>query len=284
MREICCLLLWAIASFQAAAQVEYPYRFEKGITLTDDRYFQGLILEEDTAQVKLRSIGIRRDVAIPRPLIKEIRDIRPWAPSTGAYTNMLSPVNGLNLNKGELYYQNVMVGVNTFAYGITDRLSVTAGFELISTLLTVDQGPTFAISPKYTVPLIEDELYLGAGAFLMRLPGYEGFFTHSFAFASLTHGNRYSNITAGLSYMYKEGEFFPSPIFMLSGHKRTSERFAIHGELWLGPIVEGASFLPGVQFFGHRLDFAASLLISYLDEVPFVSPIPLIKLGVKFPE
>ncbi|HNZ85615.1 MAG TPA: hypothetical protein PKN90_04720, partial [Paludibacteraceae bacterium] len=60
------------------------------------------------------------------------------------------------LKKGEGYYQNTMLLLNSFNVGITDYFSIGGGIEFLSTFITLSEvtlTPLSILHPKLVFPL-----------------------------------------------------------------------------------------------------------------------------------
>ena len=58
--------------------------------------------------------------------------------------------SALPVEKGSVYYKNSDLFVNTFAFGVTERVSLNFGFETVS--LINGNSPGFYLSPKVNIP------------------------------------------------------------------------------------------------------------------------------------
>ncbi len=81
-----------------------------------------------------------------------------------ASLNIVLP-NGFALGKGNFYYRNSDILLNSFGYGITKNININAGIDLYSTVKTLSgnsKSPSFAIMPQYNFNLSE-KIHAGAG-------------------------------------------------------------------------------------------------------------------------
>ena len=253
------------------------------LTLKDSSTYTGRILEAGEDQFLFYGRNIRRRFNVPRQNILRIDTLGPWRPFLDGFHNVATPANGFNLRQGEVYYKNYWLTLNTLHVGLTDRFSMGLGVDILSSLLVNDPRPVMFFMPKYTFP-IRDRLQAGVGAIWLRLPDFDGFISHQFYYAALSYGDAYSNISAGLNYTVVEGAFIPDPVFTFAAKKRLSSWIGLEMEYYVGAPLEGLGALLGVQFIGRRLDFSVSVPLVAGDNGFFLSPVPLLGLGVKFAE
>lgn len=274
--------LWA--SPLSAQSPDYPFGYLAEILLDNGRLLRGQVLYVDSTIVRFKPEQRRNKLSLPLDRITEIREIRPWRPLSGSVLNAVTPVNGYGLKPGEVYYQNFLLGVNYLTVGITPYFSLGTGVELISSLSRSPEGATYALSPKFNLPLVEQRLNIGLGAFLLNLPEYQGgLFTHNFYYSALTFGPRHQNLSAGLSWMTREGRLDPAPLFVFTGNLRLSDLFGLQAELITGAPSGGPVVTVGFQMHGQWLDFRLSWPLQRIDKTESLfSPVPIVGLGIKF--
>lgn len=208
------------------------------------------------------------------------KDGEYWFENPNSTRYLFSP-SAFNLKKGEAYYQNTYLVINSFNYGLTDNFSIGGGFEFISAL---SGDPIFFITPKYSFG-ISEKLRAGAGVLYARLSDNNTAFSGmGIGYGILTYGNTDDNITLGLGYGYVEEELADRPIFTLSGMKRLNRRFGLVTENWIVP-TDGyyGVYSYGMRFMGERITVDLALL-NNKDIASDVSVIgfPYIDFVVKF--
>jgi len=127
------------------------------------------------------------------------------------------------IEQGKGFYQNVMVFVNTFGYGITDHFSVSAGFESVS--LFLGERPGLIIQPKYTFTERTSNTQIAVGANLITAPG-NGNGVLGTIYSAATFGDINQNLTVGVALPFTSEEFADNNIFFqLGGQYRVADSF-----------------------------------------------------------
>lgn len=180
-----------------------------------------------------------------------------WFDNPNATRYLFSPT-AFSLKKGEAYYQNTYLVLNSFNYGITDNLTIGAGFELFSTF---SGDPVFFVNPKYTFR-INDKLRAGAGVLYANISSNTTNFSGlGIGYGILTYGNTDDNITLGMGYGFVEKELANRPVFTLSGMKRLSSRIGLVSENWIVPVEDYYGvYSYGLRFMGEKLTVDLALL------------------------
>jgi len=254
------------------------------IELKDGSIFIGNILQKDSVNIVIRTSSIPKlEISISQ--IKSIdevdksnfKDGEYWFPNPHATRYLYGP-SAIGLKKGEGYYQNTMLILNSFNVGITDYISIGGGLELISTF--AERTPIFFITPKVGFKVAE-KFHAGGGVLYANFPpGFLPRNRSSFGtvFITGTYGSLEHNITGSLGWGFVDGEFNERPIITLSGMTRVSKRAALVTENWLIPTSDYYGiFSYGVRFFGEKMavdlafinnpDIAEEILIG----IPYVS-------------
>lgn len=259
------------------------------IKLYDGSTFTGNILQKDSINVIIKTSSIPK-IEIPVIKIKSITELNKSNYKNGSYwfsnpnaTRYLFAPSAFNLKKGEGYYQNTYLFLNSFNVGITDNISIGGGIDVISTFISLARGsfdPIFFITPKVGFK-VANEFHAGGGILYLNIPnGRKGRSDLGIAYGIGTLGTLDHNITGGMGWGFVEGEFSESPIITLSGMTRISKSTALVTENWFIP-TDGYSGLYsyGIRFFGEKLaiDLAfintpdiAELLIIGIPYVDFV--------------
>lgn len=289
-RTLLTFLLISIFTITAQAQQNYAemefstdelYR----VTLNDGSVIVGHFLSK-TPEILTLSTSSLPKVEIPFGNIKKLElvdkgDIRSdgtyWFPNPNPTRYFFSP-SAFNLKKGEGYYQNSYLIINSLNYGVTDFFSIGGGFELISTF-SPDTEPFFFFTPKIN-SRISENFYISGGLLIARADE----FTLGTTYALATYGNHNDNITAGLGWGFIEGDFSNEPIITLGGMTRIARKFSLITENWFVPDVN--SYYPiisyGVRFFGEKI----AVDLGFLNNGDIVNDIaigiPYVDFLVKF--
>jgi hypothetical protein len=254
------------------------------IELKDGSIFIGNILQQDSVNIVLRTSSIPK-IEIPVSKIKSIDEVDKsnfkdgsyWYPNPHATRYFYGP-SAIGLKKGEGYYQNTYLVLNSFNVGITDNISIGGGLELISTFAGKD--PLFFITPKVSFKVAE-KFHAGGGVLYARIP--EGFGSLGTVFATGTYGTTDNNITGSLGWGFVDSEFSERPIITLSGMTRISKRAALVTENWLIP-TDGyyGLFSYGVRFFGEKIAVDLAFINNRDIAEAIMIGIPYVSFTVKF--
>ncbi|MEZ4898717.1 MAG: hypothetical protein R2806_17885 [Saprospiraceae bacterium] len=236
------------------------------IEMRDGNVFTGTILERDSTQIVFLSDQLGR-VTIPNdkmvvlePITKGIGSMPYYNTQSARY--FFSP-NGYGLQRGEAYYQNVWVLYNQVSLGLTNHLSLGVGMVPLF-LFGADATPVW-MTPKVSVPVVEEKFQLGAGGFLGTILGESGT-GFGILYGTGTIGSRAKNLTLGLGYGYADGQWADHPAISLSGMIQTGPRgFLISENYYLSAGGESlVLFSLGGRVLIRRvgLDFGGILPLS----------------------
>lgn len=265
------------------AQTAPPQRWL--VETKDGSVFQGVYLGQSGAGIRLLTDSAG-EITIPMSELKSFRILDErnfrngeyWFENPNATRYLFSP-SAYSLRKGEAYYQNTYLVLNSFNYGITDRLTIGAGFELISTF---SGEPIFFITPKYSFP-ISDKWNAGAGV-LYANAATDDFSGLGIGYGLITYGNRDNNATLGVGFGYVDDEVSGKPVFTLSGMRRISRKMALVTENWVVPL-DGyyGVYSYGVRFMGEKITVDLAFLnnADIARDVLFIG-IPYVDFVVKF--
>ncbi|PKV66471.1 hypothetical protein [Pontibacter ramchanderi] len=258
---LCALFLTGIA-FGARAQTDTTLTKsvigKRWIVETrDGSVIQGIYLGQTEGGIRLQTDSAG-EVLIPHTQIKStkiiedsrIRDGAYWFENPNATRYLFSP-SAFSLKKGEAYFQNTYLVLNSFHFGITDNFTMGGGFELISTF---SGTPAFYIAPKASFE-INDKWRAGGGLLYMNVVGVEEDFSGlGIGYGIATYGNTDDNVTLGLGYGFVDSEFSQKPFINLSGMKRISRRVGLVSENWLVPSDGYYGLISyGLRFMSERI-------------------------------
>ncbi len=221
--ELKCLKLSAIAvlllmgSYCAAQDQTDTLTYY--IQTTDGNSYRGQILAQDSVEVlfNLERFGeqsfLKTEIKKMKPLDAEkLVGDEYWMDNPQATRYFFSP-NAYGLEKGEGYYQNVWVMVNSFAVGVTDYFSIGGG--VIPLFLFAGSPTPVWVTPKFSVPVSKEKFNLGGGALLGTVLGEEdtGF---GILYGISTLGSKDKNVSLGLGYGYAGGDWATAPMVNLN--------------------------------------------------------------------
>lgn len=225
----------------------------------------------------------------------------------GVYTHptrYLFAPSAIPLRRGEGYYHNYMLGLNSVSVGITDNVSLTGGVDLLILLL----------SSTFNVPLlagyanlkyghkVSERVHVGGGlmaAGLIFLRNFDPDFMDlsglymTIGYGMVTYGNENSHATAAIGLGNVRGEWANSPVIVLSGAHRLNRRIGLITENWIFANVRGGALgtssgnVIGVRLMSDliSLDLGLATSISASTEnLDFSAtvPLPIIGASVKW--
>lgn len=193
----------------------------------DGNIFVGNIINEDSVSISIRTEYLG-EIRIPRNYIRsstKLRSIKKigkdfWLPNPQSSRYFWAP-NGYGLEKGTSYYQNIWILYNQYSYGLTNNFSIGAG--TLPLFLFGGAASPFWIVPKFSVPLIDDKLNMGTGAFLGTVIGEQAS-VYGLIYATSTCGSRDKNLSMGLAYGFADRDWMNRPIINLSFLVRSGPR------------------------------------------------------------
>jgi len=142
--------------------------------------------------------------------------------------------SAIPLKKGDKYYQNALILLNSFQAGITDHFSMGGGFVVPFAIF---------ITPKIGYQVAE-KVHMGGGILFATSLIRDFNFGVGVAYGSLTYGTKEHNFTlnAGLGAVNQNTgmgsedyswKFANKPMFTLSGMTRISKRAMLITENWI---------------------------------------------------
>jgi hypothetical protein len=256
------------------------------LELRDGSSFFGRIVSEDVEYVHFvtltgNKLDLRKTDIRTREQVEQSQFVKGtyWFRNPNPTRYLFGP-SAFNLKKGEGYYQNTYILLNSFNVGVTDHITVGGGFELISTFFSGSEGPIFLLTPKIGFE-VSPKFHVGGGLLYVSVPAVSASRTGlGVGYGIATYGTENSNITGGLGWGFVEGEFASQPVLTISGMHRISRKVALVSENWLIPTdTYYGIYSYGIRFFGEKIavdiaflnnpDIAQGLAIGipYLDFV-----------------
>lgn len=249
------------------------------VKLLDKTEFVGKLVERTPDYLVFRTTAIER-LQVQFDRIASIRELDAasvkenvyWSPNPRP-TNYFFWPSAINLKKGEGYYQNNMVFLNSVQYGITDNISIGGGVEFLSLF---SGTPLLFFSPKVSFP-VSKNVHAGGGLLLFTVPE-EG--SAGFLYGSTTIGSVEHNLSGSVGFGFAAGEFATTPLLNISGMTRVSRKLMLMSENWILPIPDDTvtAFSFGVRILGDKIAADVGLFYSNLFGIPF----PIGGFSVKF--
>ena len=200
-------LVVTLTTFSAFAQEQKaPVVFR--IETKDGNGYTGEVVSRDSIRLvfkaeKLGQIEIRQsDIKTMVPIDpSHLKEGKYWFRNPQSTRYFFSP-NGYGLKKGEGYYQNIWVLMNSFAVGVNDYVSIGGG--LIPLFLFAGSPTPAWITAKVSIPVVKDQFNLGAGILAGNALGASnsGF---GIFYGIATAGSRDRNISLGIGYGFAGG-------------------------------------------------------------------------------
>ena len=205
----------------------------------------------------------------------------------GETVHALKDVN-FTLKKGEGYYQNTYLALNSFNIGVTDHISIGGGVELFSTFGSLAAGkfqPVFFITPKIGYQ-VADKVNVGAGILYLSIPndfGDSGRIGAGIVYGVGTYGTEEHNVSLGLGWGVADGEMTSKPVIVLSGMTRIGQKTALVSENWFIPTDPYYGvYSYGIRFFGEKLTVDLAFLNNADLAGALIIGIPYVDFVVKF--
>lgn len=274
----------------------------------DGMYLIGTVeaIEEETITLShetYNSITLKsnRIKSIKQVEKKTMKDDGYWHENKNYSRNYYGPT-GIGLEKGNGYYQNIMLVWNHLAYSFSDHFTLGIDFEIVSILSRLSGEPIFedspmpvtALTPKFSFSASE-EFHFGLGAIGLFVPATDYYIDAGIGYGVVTYGNKNRNATLGFGVPFFEGDFKPkSQIMTLSGQYRLSPKIALLSENWLLLLQEDLGDesndnnsiyigVQGIRYLARELtwDFGIALL-GVSGEDTFFFPVPYISVVFPF--
>ena len=265
------------------------------VEMIDGTVFLGNILKSDSQMILMKT-SLLTKIEIPKIKIKSVTRVEKssmvngiyWFPNPNATRYLFSP-SAFNLKKGEGYYQNTYLLINSFNVGVTDNFSIGGGFELLSTFGTLASGnfqPIFFITPKVGFKVTEN-FHAGGGILYASIPDFDNGderLEGGLAYGIGTLGSIEHNFTGGIGWGFFDGDFSNQPFITFSGMTRVSKKAALITENWLGPDNGNyyGVFSYGVRFFGETISVDLAFINNSDIAEEIIIGIPYVDFVVKF--
>jgi hypothetical protein len=250
----------------AAAQGEPPGRPDSTVrvTLRDGSVIYGRLLRRDADSVVVQGDAGRHAVATSS--VVDIRNAGTahagtagspeyWLPNANA-TRMFFGPTGRTLPAGDGYFAVHDVVLASVGFGITDRVQFGAG------TLVVPNTEFWAVFPKFAV-IRRDDVNVAVGALYGGVRDARG----GIAYAVGTLGSVDNSVTVGIGGGIAGEKMVGKPVYMVSGERRVSRRFALVTENYFGAGASGGLASGGVRLLGERLTLDFAFLNSTEDPV-----------------
>jgi hypothetical protein len=262
------------------------------IVTLDGFDFVGTIEEETDVQIKLKTekFGV---VTLQRSNISNLQPLKEeelvggdvWFENPQGARYFYSP-NGYGLQKGEGYYQNVWVLFNQVSVGIIDYFTI--GFGTVPTVLFGADVLPIWITPKFSYPIIENKLHIGAGIIGGGILGASEDEPNPFiglTYGVITYGDKDKNINFGMGGFFTSNDGFSKyPVYSLSAMARASKKGYFLFESYVMTIDNetGGIGIIGGRTVWPRLSLDYGLAIPVIPEMDELIAIPWLGFVIPF--
>jgi hypothetical protein len=199
-------------------------------------------------------------------------------------TRYLTSSSAFQLKKGDSYYQNNLLLLNSYHIGITDYISVGGGIEFVSPLLTEEFRPYIFLTAKSSFQVVTNFRAGASFSFLFNTDFTATNTRVGLTNVILTYGTEKFNFTASTGWGFLKYEIEKRPNFTLSGMAYFTKKFALVTENRLLPTNIGyyGLFSYGIRYSMKRLTFDIALFNNkdFKDMLPV--GLPYFDLIVKF--
>lgn len=282
--RLCLTGVFLLVSLSGLTQEKSgPKKF--AIETYDGNNYTGQIISSDSlkvvfqsdklGEITLRQVDIKKMVNLDAV---QIKGNQYWPANPQSTRYFFSP-NGYGLKKGEGYYQNIWVMINSFAIGLNDYFSVGGG--VVPLFLFAGTPTPVWITAKVSIPVTKDKLNLGAGVLAGSVLGESGTGFGIF-YGIATLGSRNANISLGAGYAFAGGTISKSPMINLNGMLRVGPRGYLLSENYL--FTNGSTSTLVLSFGARTIIKDAGLDYGLI--IPFVPGSELIAgpwLGITIP-
>ena len=299
MRSVLFFLSWLLA-MRANAQtigmneVVVDSTVQYQFSLDDGSRFTGSVVAMDLESFTIRTSSAG-DVRMLKKNVEKVMKLdmslttfgRHWFPNPHGTRYLLGP-SAIPLEKGEGYYQNTYLFLNSVQVGVSKNVSIGGGIELLTTFSVNGPGPIFFLTAKSGFKVARD-LHLGAGGLYLSIPDFSFDGTKDRVavgalYGQATYGNRERQITGSLGWGYSADGLARRPMPTLAGLVRIGGKAAFITENWFIPTERSYYTLIsyGIRFMGESI----AVDVAFLNNGDIVQVIaigiPWIDLVVKF--
>jgi len=243
------------------------------VTMKNGEEYKGQIITRDDETIVLQTVNgeLKLNASNVKSIVDDTNDGK-FLFSNPNYMRYFIGHSGIPLEKGEGYYQNVMVVLNSAHYGITKNISIGGGIEFFS---TIAGKPIWFLMPKVGFNVSKNFHIAGGGL----IAGFAGEGVASYLYGVSTFGNKEKNLSVGLGYGLFDGEFSRFPAVTLSGTYRLTNGLALVTENYIFPNGIGDPFyfgIHGLRILSRKNAFDIGAVVvpqitDFIKAIPYIS-------------
>jgi hypothetical protein len=215
----------------------------------DGSEMAGTLISEDSQQLVLQTINWGK-VTILKSNIRSVRQLDENSYINGdfwfenpVYMRYAAGSSAYALKKGDIYYQNTYLFLQTMNFGITDHFSIAGGLELASPIFDRNAPEFYYIAPKLAYQ-VGKKVNLGVQAYIATGDLFDNFRNVTGLLCGLaTFGTKDNNVTFGIGwgaalqtrYGFNSSSSFElgkRPIATFAAMARPGKRIALVSESW----------------------------------------------------
>jgi hypothetical protein len=262
------------------------------IEMNDGSEFVGNFLQRNSTLISIKTASIPK-IDLPIKEITKISEVATtdfnkgvyWFPNPNSTRYLFGP-SAFNLKKGEGYYQNTYIFLNSFNVGVSSNISIGGGLEFLSTF--GEGKPIFYVTPKVTFK-ITDNLRVGSGFIYLSIPelgiNNDKRVGSGVVYGISSYGSADHNFTVGMGWGFLEGDFKSKPVITISGMTRIARKAALITENWFIPDDNygfNCLFSYGIRFFGEKIAVDLAFINNADIAENIAIGIPCVNFVVKF--
>lgn len=237
---------------------------------------------ETTIVLETNSLGTLTIIKTQIESVEVISEEENYKPGKYAFDNPLPNKNyltetAIGLEKGEGFYQNILLGGHFFSYGLSDNFSLSGGFETFT--IFAGESPLFFLSPKFTFPNKSESVHFGVGGNVLLIPDGSSRFIAGSVFGITTFGDTNNNFTIGAGYAFTDDGFSNAPAIQIGGMFRLGKNFMIVSD-HIVVFDSGDAFLGGtwtVRYISAKVSIDIGAAAEYRS-----GALPVLGVGIKF--
>lgn len=260
-----------VSKFKATFIKAQQEKKEVVVTLSDGNTFTGLVksISEESAGVETKNgvFNFRYDRITDVKIIDSTDQTSGWKDNP-AKNKLFITQTGKMLDKGSGYYQNTYIFFSNFSYGISNSISLDAGFSMFPGLGIENQ--LYTVGAKIGTSL-NSTLYISGNVKYYKILDFDEGVTS--LFGSITYSKSRLDLTAGTGVGFADNNS-SNALLIIGGQYRVSERFAFLSEniiLPAGDTNSEALISFGGRFISTKSAFDLGFFSIEETLFPFVS-------------